>query len=152
MTSLSDKVARVKELQANCYPDGIRDAQALGYAIFMFKQEADNMAALIIEQDAIIQQQREEIADAELAQGALASIRALLDDGKIPRGTFADDQVRNLVAMYNQQREALKLAREVFRDLCRPYTGNPEDKTLEDIFGDAMIALTAIDNVMKGEV
>ncbi len=47
MTSLSDKVARVKELQANCYPDGIKDAQALGYAIFMFKQEADNMAALI---------------------------------------------------------------------------------------------------------
>jgi len=47
MTSLSDKVARVKELQANCYPDGVKDAQALGYAIFMFKQEADNMAALI---------------------------------------------------------------------------------------------------------
>lgn len=47
MTSLADKVARVKELQANCYPDGIKDAQALGYAIFMFKQEADNMAALI---------------------------------------------------------------------------------------------------------
>jgi hypothetical protein len=37
----------------------------------------------------------------ELAQGALDSIRALLDDGCIPRGTFADDQVRNLVALYN---------------------------------------------------
>jgi len=47
MTSLSEQVARVKELQANCYPDGVKDAQALGYAIFMFKQEADNMAAII---------------------------------------------------------------------------------------------------------
>lgn len=43
-----------------------------------------------------------ETAEEPLATGALAAIRNLLDDGGIPRGTFADDQVRNLVALYNQ--------------------------------------------------
>lgn len=46
-----------------------------------------------------------ELADAGyvMAAGALAAIHALLDDGGIPRGTFADDHVRNLVALYNQR-------------------------------------------------
>ncbi len=37
----------------------------------------------------------------DMAHGALESIQSLLDSGGIPRGTFADDQVRNLVVMYN---------------------------------------------------
>jgi Helix-turn-helix domain len=39
--------------------------------------------------------------DAEMARGALQAIHELLDSGGVPRGTFADDHVRNLVAMYN---------------------------------------------------
>jgi hypothetical protein len=39
--------------------------------------------------------------DAEMAHGALHAIHELLDSGGVPRGTFADDHVRNLVAMYN---------------------------------------------------
>ena len=42
-----------------------------------------------------------------MAEGALSAIKALLDDGGIPRGTFADDQVRNLVALYNQRGDAI---------------------------------------------
>ena len=41
--------------------------------------------------------------DYEMASGALVAIKTLLDSGNIPRGTFADDQVRNLVALYNQR-------------------------------------------------
>lgn len=41
--------------------------------------------------------------DGEMAAGALDAIHALLDDGGIPRGTFADDHVRNLVVLYNQR-------------------------------------------------
>lgn len=44
---------------------------------------------------------------ADMAAGALAAIRNLLDDGGIPRGTFGDDQVRNLVALYNQRGDEL---------------------------------------------
>lgn len=44
---------------------------------------------------------------AELARGALDAIHRLLDSGGIPRGTFADDHVRNLVCFYNWQEEAL---------------------------------------------
>jgi hypothetical protein len=47
-----------------------------------------------------------------LAEGALRSIQQLLDDGNIPRGTFADEQVQNLVAMYNQRGDALIGARD----------------------------------------
>ncbi len=44
----------------------------------------------------------------KLAEGALLSIQRLLDDGGIPRGTFVDDQVRNLVALYNQRGDKLQ--------------------------------------------
>lgn len=37
----------------------------------------------------------------EMAAGALDAIQTLLDSGEVPRGTFPDDQVRNLVALYN---------------------------------------------------
>jgi hypothetical protein len=43
-----------------------------------------------------------------LAHGALKAIQALLDDGGIPRGTFADDQVRNLVALYNRRGDEIE--------------------------------------------
>ena len=43
-----------------------------------------------------------------LARGALGAIHALLDSGGIPRGTFADDHVRNLVVFYNWQEDALR--------------------------------------------
>ena len=43
-----------------------------------------------------------EAQSADMAHGALHNIQELLDSGNVPRGTFADDQVRNLVAMYNQ--------------------------------------------------
>jgi hypothetical protein len=43
------------------------------------------------------------IVNASMAEGALAAIHELLDSGGIPRGTFADDHVRNLVALYNQR-------------------------------------------------
>lgn len=42
-----------------------------------------------------------------MAHGALKSIRDLLDSGGIPRGTFPDEQVRNLVVMYNEALEKL---------------------------------------------
>lgn len=96
MTSLADKVARVKELQANCFPDGIKDAQAIGYAIFMFKQEADNMATLITQ---------------------------LWDENQ-------------------KQREVLGMAREALNWAVK------HDSYDHDI---PRKALTAIDNVMKGE-
>ena len=47
-----------------------------------------------------------------MAACALKAIQELLDDGGIPRGPFPDDQVRNLVAMYNQQKAKLERARE----------------------------------------
>lgn len=43
-----------------------------------------------------------------MAAGALGAIQKLLDDGGIPRGTFADDQVCNLVALYNRRGWALQ--------------------------------------------
>lgn len=43
--------------------------------------------------------------DAEMAIGSLHAIHNLLDDGGIPRGTFADDHVRNLVALYEELRK-----------------------------------------------
>lgn len=49
--------------------------------------------------------------DAEMASGALISIHELLDNGGIPRGTFADDQVRNLVALYNQRGDEIERLR-----------------------------------------
>lgn len=50
----------------------------------------------------------------DMAQDALQAIHELLDSGGVPRGTFADDHVRNLVAMYNQLRQAGDALREVF--------------------------------------
>lgn len=48
------------------------------------------------------------LTNAEMGDQALEAIQQLLDSGDIPRGTFADDQVRNLVAMYNQRGERIK--------------------------------------------
>ena len=50
--------------------------------------------------------------DAEMAIGSLQAIHNLLDDGGIPRGTFADDHVRNLVALYNQRGDEIERLRE----------------------------------------
>ena len=58
----------------------------------------------------------------EMASCALASIQVLLDDGGIPRGTFADDQVRNLVALYNQRGARILELEEV----AKPPTTNGE--------------------------
>lgn len=46
--------------------------------------------------------------NAEMAAGALSAISDALTAGSIPKGTFADDQVRNLIAFYNWQRKALE--------------------------------------------
>lgn len=46
--------------------------------------------------------------NAEMAEGALDAIQRLLDDGGIPRGAFADDQVGNLVALYNQRGDIIR--------------------------------------------
>jgi hypothetical protein len=56
--------------------------------------------------------------DNELAAGALESIHELLDYGGVPRGTFADDHVRNLVAMFNQMKDRAEKA-EAERDASR---------------------------------
>lgn len=48
-----------------------------------------------------------------MALGALDSIQKLLDEGGIPRGTFAYDQVRNLVAMYNKCKKLLATERVI---------------------------------------
>ena len=53
----------------------------------------------------------------ELAQGALDAIHALLDEGGIPRGTFADDHVRNLVVLYNQRGDHIaELEKQIKRE------------------------------------
>ena len=68
------------------------------------------------------------MANNGIAGGALLSIQRLLDDGGIPRGTFADDQVRNLVALYNRRGTALIEAREAL-DKCWTgewYPGNED--------------------------
>lgn len=49
----------------------------------------------------------------DMAGGALDEIHRLLDSGSIPRGTFADDHVRNLVALYNQREAEIMLLREL---------------------------------------
>jgi hypothetical protein len=54
----------------------------------------------------------DENMNAQMAHGALEAIHELLDSGGIPRGTFADDHVRNLVAMYNN----LKAERDQFME------------------------------------
>jgi hypothetical protein len=56
----------------------------------------------------------------EMASGALLAIQELLDSGGIPRGTFADDQVRNLVALYNQRGDALQETRCQINMTARP--------------------------------
>ena len=64
----------------------------------------------------------------DLAHGALDNIRELLDDGSIPRGTFVDDQVRNLVALYNWRGEEIERLRA---DIGRAITlmdGNHTDR------------------------
>jgi hypothetical protein len=48
---------------------------------------------------------------AEMADGALDAIQKLLDEGNVPRGTFPDDQVRNLVAMYNRRGDEIDALR-----------------------------------------
>lgn len=157
MTNLSDKVARVKELQANCYPDGVKDAQALGYAIFMFKQEADNMAALIAELWDENQKQREANKtryDEGYNDGGNSRNHDFMDalsentnfdaDGDVGIDDICS-YVKNLEQTIGQQREVLGMAREA----------------LESVLGAAMFdrpeihrrigkdALTAIDNVRK---
>lgn len=65
-----------------------------------------NFAKLSAERDSLAQEVerlKTEHINAEMAHGALHAIHELLDDGGVPRGTFADDHVRNLVAMYNQR-------------------------------------------------
>jgi hypothetical protein len=68
------------------------------------------------------------MANNELAEGALLSIQQLLDDGGIPRGTFVDDQVRNLVALYNRRgdrlQEVVALAKEM-RDVLNKALNEP---------------------------
>src|SRR3990167_5883304 len=65
-------------------------------------------------------QVRDREIDNEMAAGALNAIHELLDSGGIPRGTFADDHVRNLVALYNQRGAALKsIAANTCCDKCQ---------------------------------
>ena len=57
-------------------------------------------------------------AEADMAVGALDAIRRLLDEGGIPRGTFGDDQVRNLVALYNQRGDKIDRLRDRLSDIA----------------------------------
>jgi hypothetical protein len=84
----------------------------------------------------------------ELAEGALLSIQRLLDDGGIPRGTFADEQVQNLVALYNQRGAALIEARDaLIRALCEPdfYYDQSKTKAVQLV----RKALSTINEVLK---
>ena len=58
-----------------------------------------------------------EKAGADMARGALAAIQDLLDDGGIPRGTFGDEQVQNLVALYNQRGDEIERLRAACQDV-----------------------------------
>ena len=53
-----------------------------------------------------------EAQDAEMASGALVAIQSLLDGGGIPRGMYADDQVRNLICLYNRRGDEIERIRE----------------------------------------
>src|ERR1700678_989982 len=44
----------------------------------------------------------------EMAEGAMQSVHELLDRLGIPRGTFSDDHVGNLVVCYNKRGKALE--------------------------------------------
>ena len=79
--------------------------------------------------------EQDRMAELELAAGALAAIQRLLDSGNIPRGTFADDQVRNLVALYNQRGDEIERLRDNIAELVRQpaagaMTGRPQDHVL----------------------
>ena len=78
----------------------------------------------IRELEAEVERLKTERINAEMAHGALHAIHDLLDDWGIPRGTFADDHVRNLVAMYNQR--GLRI-RELEAEL-----GSLKAKTIEE--------------------
>lgn len=71
--------------------------------------------------------------DYEMAEGALRAIHDLLDDGGIPRGTFADDQVRNLVALYNQRGDEIARLRLAlgFNPECEPKASEAESPVSE---------------------
>ena len=66
-------------------------------------QETETEKAYNAAQQEMLEDWLDNECDHMMAQGALEAIRDLLDDGGIPRGTFADDQVRNLVTLYNQR-------------------------------------------------
>ena len=55
----------------------------------------------------------------DMAHGALAAIQELLDQGGIPRGTFADEQVQNLVALYNQRGDEIDRLRAALIEAAR---------------------------------
>lgn len=58
----------------------------------------------------LIRLQIRESEDGELARGALHAIHEFLDHNGVPRGTFADDHVKNLGFMYAQRgRDAARI-------------------------------------------
>lgn len=92
-------------------------------------QMIEAMARLTAERD----EARMEVVAAEMAFGCLHSIQELLDSGGVPRGTFADDQVRNLVAMFNKMKAERDAAladcghwRKDYNELQRLYLATDE--------------------------
>jgi len=71
-----------------------------------------------------------EKADADMARGALAAIQDLLDDGGIPRGTFGDEQVQNLVVLYNQRGDEIKRLRAGLGAATCPFPIPGDDGTV----------------------
>jgi hypothetical protein len=73
-----------------------RDTERLHPAdlIHVLSKSADHWRAMVCTHD--------------MASGAIDAIRRGLDQMKIPRGTFSDDQVRNLAALYNQRGDYIR--------------------------------------------
>jgi len=87
-----------------CSNDG-RDDQLLDSRL-----DRPGLRALIARLDAAEKERdwwRHKDMNATMAEGALNAIHQLLDSSGIPRGTYGDDHVCNLVVMYNKVKKDL---------------------------------------------
>ena len=71
----------------------------------------------------------------EMAEGAMDCVHDLLDRLGIPRGTFADDHVTNLVVCYNKRGKALKAITE----FPIPDATNVEAVAIQKIAADGLV-------------
>jgi hypothetical protein len=76
-------------------------------------RERMGMAWRAFQGDHWVDPQHVNACNRDMAGGALDAIQRLLDSGGIPRGTFADEQVHNLVVMYHQRGAEIALLREL---------------------------------------